>query len=180
MNRLAGFMARVVQSLHDCADPKPERCCSFCGASYRDVGPLVEGPRLVFICGDCVDLCRSIIDQEQARRLGLKFAAAGSAALNAAHDRMSENALKPDFAEEEPAAEQPLTDYGRIAEKVAKNRVSFAALRPRPEEGIDVSGKIASRYPTVVLLCVIGGFSLLAAAATFLVLAASGLVQSSR
>jgi len=32
------------------------------------VGPLVEGPGDVFICGECVDLCESIIEQEKRRR----------------------------------------------------------------------------------------------------------------
>jgi ATP-dependent Clp protease ATP-binding subunit ClpX len=42
--------------------------CSFCRKSYRDVGPLVEGPNDVYICGECVELCQSIIDQEKRRR----------------------------------------------------------------------------------------------------------------
>jgi ATP-dependent Clp protease ATP-binding subunit ClpX len=42
--------------------------CSFCRRSHRDVGPLVEGPGDVYICGECIDLCQSIIDQERKRR----------------------------------------------------------------------------------------------------------------
>ena len=42
--------------------------CSFCRKSHRDVGPLVEGPAEVYICGECVELCQSIIDQEKRRR----------------------------------------------------------------------------------------------------------------
>jgi ATP-dependent Clp protease ATP-binding subunit ClpX len=42
--------------------------CSFCRKSYRDVGPLVEGPGDVYICGECIELCQSILDQEQRRR----------------------------------------------------------------------------------------------------------------
>src|SRR5438552_16532118 len=42
--------------------------CSFCRKSHRDVGPLVEGPSEVYICGECVELCQSIIDQEKRRR----------------------------------------------------------------------------------------------------------------
>src|SRR5262252_9964304 len=40
---------------------------SFCRKSYRDVGPLVEGPGDVYICGECIELCQSIIDQEKRR-----------------------------------------------------------------------------------------------------------------
>src|SRR5260221_8035491 len=46
--------------------------CSFCRKSYRDVGPLVEGPGDVYICGECVELCQSIIDQEKKRRGGTR------------------------------------------------------------------------------------------------------------
>src|SRR5262249_9371988 len=42
--------------------------CSFCRKSYREVGPLVEGPGDVCICGECVELSASIIDQETRRR----------------------------------------------------------------------------------------------------------------
>src|SRR5438045_6437554 len=46
--------------------------CSFCRKSYRDVGPLVEGPGDVYICGECIELCQSIIEQEKRRRGGAK------------------------------------------------------------------------------------------------------------
>jgi ATP-dependent Clp protease ATP-binding subunit ClpX len=41
--------------------------CSFCGKTHREVGPLIEGPEDVFICGACVELCQSIIQQEKKR-----------------------------------------------------------------------------------------------------------------
>ncbi|MEM8678282.1 MAG: ATP-dependent Clp protease ATP-binding subunit ClpX [Planctomycetota bacterium] len=47
---------------------KKNAFCSFCRKSYRDVGPLVEGPGDVYICGECIDLCQSILDQENKRR----------------------------------------------------------------------------------------------------------------
>ena len=42
--------------------------CSFCRKNYRDVGPLVEGPGEVYVCGECIELCQSILEQEQRRR----------------------------------------------------------------------------------------------------------------
>src|SRR3954470_14250752 len=48
--------------------------CSFCRKNYRDVGPLVEGPPDVSICGECIELCQSIIDQEKRRRGGTRAA----------------------------------------------------------------------------------------------------------
>jgi ATP-dependent Clp protease ATP-binding subunit ClpX len=47
---------------------KKNAYCSFCRKSYRDVGPLVEGPGDVYICGECIDLCQSILDQDRKRR----------------------------------------------------------------------------------------------------------------
>lgn len=47
---------------------KKNASCSFCRKSYREVGPLVEGPGDVYICGECIELCQSILDQEQRRR----------------------------------------------------------------------------------------------------------------
>ncbi len=47
---------------------KKNAFCSFCRKSYRDVGPLVEGPGDVYICGECIELCQSILEQEQRRR----------------------------------------------------------------------------------------------------------------
>src|SRR5437763_12618591 len=47
---------------------KKNAYCSFCRKSYRDVGPLVEGPGDVYICGECIELCQSIIDNEKRRR----------------------------------------------------------------------------------------------------------------
>jgi len=50
------------------ATGKKNANCSFCRKSYREVGPLVEGPSDVYICGECIELCQSILDQERRRR----------------------------------------------------------------------------------------------------------------
>ncbi|UCE58206.1 MAG: ATP-dependent Clp protease ATP-binding subunit ClpX [Phycisphaerales bacterium] len=41
--------------------------CSFCGKSQRDAGPMVEGPKEVYICKSCVELCHNIIKQEMRK-----------------------------------------------------------------------------------------------------------------
>ncbi|MCP4593919.1 MAG: ATP-dependent Clp protease ATP-binding subunit ClpX [bacterium] len=41
--------------------------CSFCGKNQRDAGPMVEGPRDVYICKACVELCHNIIRQEMRK-----------------------------------------------------------------------------------------------------------------
>ena len=42
--------------------------CSFCKKSFHIVGPLVEGPQEVYICGECVELSQRIMLQEKFRR----------------------------------------------------------------------------------------------------------------
>ncbi len=41
--------------------------CSFCGKTQREVGPMVEGPKDVYICKSCVELCHNIIRQEMRK-----------------------------------------------------------------------------------------------------------------
>src|SRR5438874_11799612 len=38
--------------------------CSFCGKSQDQVRRLIAGPGAVYICDECVDLCREIIDED--------------------------------------------------------------------------------------------------------------------
>jgi ClpX C4-type zinc finger len=49
-------------------DPRFRGYCSFCWKSYRDAGPLAEGPDNVFICYRCVLLCKDLIENECRRR----------------------------------------------------------------------------------------------------------------
>src|SRR5437762_5470805 len=59
---------KEVGSRRSTGTTKKNAFCSFCRKSYRDVGPLVEGPGDVYICGECIELCQTIIDQEKRRR----------------------------------------------------------------------------------------------------------------
>jgi ATP-dependent Clp protease ATP-binding subunit ClpX len=51
---------------------KSDVSCSFCRKSYRQVGPLVEGPDSgkgpAYICGDCAELIIQILDTEKRRK----------------------------------------------------------------------------------------------------------------
>jgi ATP-dependent Clp protease ATP-binding subunit ClpX len=40
--------------------------CSFCGKNQDQVKRLIAGPGAVYICDECVDLCRDIIEEEAA------------------------------------------------------------------------------------------------------------------
>jgi ATP-dependent Clp protease ATP-binding subunit ClpX len=52
---------------------KRKAYCSFCRKPPSDVGPLVEGPDGVHICGDCSELCLSIVEAERRRRDGFAW-----------------------------------------------------------------------------------------------------------
>ncbi len=42
--------------------------CVFCGKSAHDVERLIAGPPGIYICNECIDLCYSIITEDEARR----------------------------------------------------------------------------------------------------------------
>lgn len=42
----------------------PDYHCSFCGKDRDEVTRLVAGPHGVYICNECVDACRAILDEE--------------------------------------------------------------------------------------------------------------------
>jgi ATP-dependent Clp protease ATP-binding subunit ClpX len=38
--------------------------CSFCGKRQDQIRKLIGGPNRIFICDECVSLCKEIIDEE--------------------------------------------------------------------------------------------------------------------
>jgi len=48
--------------------PRIEYRCSFCGKKQDQVHRLIAGPGGVYICDECVDLCREIIEEQQQDR----------------------------------------------------------------------------------------------------------------
>jgi ATP-dependent Clp protease ATP-binding subunit ClpX len=50
-------------------DTKNTLYCSFCGKSQHEVRKLIAGPT-VFICDECVELCKDIIQEEKKSSLG--------------------------------------------------------------------------------------------------------------
>ncbi|MGK2965551.1 MAG: ATP-dependent Clp protease ATP-binding subunit ClpX [Tepidiformaceae bacterium] len=58
--------------------------CSFCGKNQDQVRRLIAGPGAVYICDECVDLCREIIDEET----GAAPAAAATKATAASTQRI--------------------------------------------------------------------------------------------
>ena len=49
--------------MYDNTDDSGTVRCSFCGKSQEEVKKIVAGPG-VYICNECIDLCKDIIDEE--------------------------------------------------------------------------------------------------------------------
>ncbi len=47
--------------------------CSFCGKNQDQVQRLIAGPGGVYICDECIDLCREIIEEEEVRHRDLNI-----------------------------------------------------------------------------------------------------------
>ncbi|MCH8242731.1 MAG: ATP-dependent Clp protease ATP-binding subunit ClpX [Planctomycetes bacterium] len=72
--------------------------CSFCGKSQRDAGPMVEGPRDVYICKSCVELCHNIIKQEIKKASGSRVVIEDVPSPRSIHEFLSEYIIGQDRA----------------------------------------------------------------------------------
>jgi alkylhydroperoxidase/carboxymuconolactone decarboxylase family protein YurZ len=68
--------------------------CSFCGKSQEQVQRLIAGPGGVYICNECINLCREIIENEQAGALSpgptiAESALPGGTGSNPAYDLLA-------------------------------------------------------------------------------------------
>jgi hypothetical protein len=61
------------------AGAKQAAHCSFCQKGHEATGPLIEGPNTVYICGECVATCRSVLEVHRGTAAGPRpFLAAGT------------------------------------------------------------------------------------------------------
>jgi ATP-dependent Clp protease ATP-binding subunit ClpX len=63
--------------------------CSFCNRTNDEVGPIVEGPEGVYICGGCVELCHNIIRQERRKGSGAEPAFTSIPAPRKIHEELN-------------------------------------------------------------------------------------------
>src|SRR6266702_6887966 len=71
-----GTPTSLEEKVTDVANSKNTRItyrCSFCGKSQDQVQRLIAGPGGVYICDECIDLCREIIDEEEVRHKNLNI-----------------------------------------------------------------------------------------------------------
>jgi ATP-dependent Clp protease ATP-binding subunit ClpX len=101
--------------------------CSFCRRSHRDVGPLVEGPGDVYICGECIDLCQSIIEQEKKRRGPAKggTAAAGPPTPRSLKEKLDQYVIGQQRAK-------------RVLSVAVHNHYTRLSLGPAGRDGVEI------------------------------------------
>jgi len=61
-------VARQTVSVSEHSAGERDFLCSFCQTSYREVGPLVEGPSDVNICERCVEVSQMLINEDKKKR----------------------------------------------------------------------------------------------------------------
>ncbi|MCS7054828.1 MAG: ATP-dependent Clp protease ATP-binding subunit ClpX [Thermoflexales bacterium] len=66
----------------------PVNHCSFCGKSELHVNRLIAGPRNVFICDECVQMCQDILDGERKAARESRTSSSGSSHLALLAPRM--------------------------------------------------------------------------------------------
>src|SRR4030095_14201917 len=67
------------------ARPTNLTLCSFCGKSHSEVRKLIQGPG-VYICDNCVLLCKSVLEKELAPEPSRKASAHTSHTILKPHD----------------------------------------------------------------------------------------------
>jgi len=75
--------------------------CSFCQRPQEQVSRLISGPNGVYICDECVDLCREILDEEQEKHKpkgGAEFSLERIPSPREIYDRLNEYVVGQDRA----------------------------------------------------------------------------------
>ena len=73
MRRAQGLLARLTRpfggrSQRNVGDRKKHICCSFCRKSFSVAGPFVAGHDDAYICGECIERGRLMLENDRRRR----------------------------------------------------------------------------------------------------------------
>ena len=112
--------------------------CSFCGKSRDQVRRLIAGPGSVYICDECIELCREIIEEESGGKSGA-----------------TQPAVKPSVAEAVPSPREihEHLDGYVIGQDAAKKVLSVAVYNhyKRINSGEDVDPDIELEKSNILL-----------------------------
>jgi ATP-dependent Clp protease ATP-binding subunit ClpX len=112
--------------------------CSFCGKNQDQVRRLIAGPGAVYICDECVDLCREIIDEETGAAPGAARPARGASSL-------SQSVPPPKFIY------QHLDDYV-VGQEQAKRVLSVAVYNHYKRIGASLDSDVELEKSNILLV----------------------------
>ncbi|HRZ87217.1 MAG TPA: ATP-dependent Clp protease ATP-binding subunit ClpX, partial [bacterium] len=97
--------------------------CSFCGRGQEEVQKLISGPSGVYICNECVLLCKDVLEKE-------------------VRDRQEKETPEKEFAVPKPAAVKRFLDDYVVGQEGAKKRLAVAVHNhyKRINSAVDTSG----------------------------------------
>ncbi len=72
--------------------------CSFCGKGQDEVKRLIAGPGAVYICDECVELCREIIEEEEVPAPKVQPSFAGIPTPKRIHEQLSQYVVGQEMA----------------------------------------------------------------------------------
>ena len=72
--------------------------CSFCKRTQEEVNRLIAGPDQVFICDECVDLCRDILDEDTSAQTATEFQLNRIPSPKEIYERLNEWVVGQDWA----------------------------------------------------------------------------------
>ena len=72
--------------------------CSFCKRTQEEVNRLIAGPDQVFICDECVDLCRDILDEDTSAQTAAEFQLHRIPSPKEIYERLNEWVVGQDWA----------------------------------------------------------------------------------
>ena len=70
--------------------------CSFCNKGQEEVRRLIAGPNQVYICDECVQLCREIIEEEEPTAPRVEPSFAGIPTPRELYDRLNSYVIGQD------------------------------------------------------------------------------------
>ncbi len=111
--------------------------CSFCGKNQDQVRRLIAGPGAVYICDECVDLCREIIEEETGSHTGPTVAKGATAG--------AQRVLPPKFIHEH------LDEYV-VGQELAKKVLSVAVYNHYKRIGVVGDGEIELEKSNILLV----------------------------
>ncbi len=72
--------------------------CSFCKRTQEEVNRLIAGPDQVFICDECVDLCRDILEEDNSAQTATEFQLNRIPSPKEIYERLNEWVVGQDWA----------------------------------------------------------------------------------